>query len=188
MATKGGDEPVTPELGHILEFKEFNAVLAKLDRTELYRHPMLSDPGALGEWLHGLGMEDGAADGLNDHLNGHIGKHPLREALTAGAWFALLRSAHDEYPPKFFLRVGSSYGVLISRPRADAGIVVVVNVEPSWPHLPVGRSVPNTGFSKLKADDPARDLQVLDIDHEMMALHSEAEACGMWIGAPALMM
>ncbi len=182
MADDRGDER-KPVLGEVLEFKSFNEVLAKLDRKELYRHPMLSDPGALGEWLHGSGLGEAEADGLNEHLNDHIGRHPLREALTAGAWFALLRSANDELAPKFYLRVGKEYGTLVSRPTCDGPMVVIVNVREDWPHLPVG--VPGVGWSKLKVDV---DVPMLNIDKEMMGLMSEAEATGMWIGAPGAML
>ena len=179
----GGDELRTPELGEILEFKEFNAVLAKLDRSELYRHKMLTDPGALGEWLHSSGLSEAEADGLNLHLNDHIGKHPLREALTAAAWFVLLRSAHDDLAPKFYLRVGKSYGVLVSRPTCDHPMVAIVNVAEDWPFLPKG--IPGQGFSKLKADD--FDVQIINLDKEMMELYSVTEANGMYFEAPPRM-
>lgn len=129
----GGDSPEIPEFGSIFEFRDFNEALASLDdRKELHRHPMMTDPDALNEWMGSIK----APDDLSDHINDDIGVHPLYDALSAGAWIALARSATDDIAPRFYLRINKTYRVVVGRDPKTNGVAVVVDVPKDWPHVP----------------------------------------------------
>ena len=140
MATNGGnnDNPFadnTPELGSVFFFEELHELMAQGDWSELYLNKMLADPEAMAGWFKGLEPPDDVD--IVDHVHRHIGPHPLFDAIAAGAWLALARSAKDHRPPRVYLRVSKAYEVTVGRSVEDGGIDVVINVTPVWPHLPM---------------------------------------------------
>lgn len=130
---EGGGESELPGFGSIFEFREFNEALASIpDRRELHQHPMMTDPNALDEWMGSIK----APDDLSSHITKDIGVHPLYDALSAGSWIALARSAEDDIAPRFYLRVNKTYRVVVGRDPKTKGIAVIIDVTKDWPHLP----------------------------------------------------
>lgn len=160
-----------PSFGSIFEFRDFNEALAAIpDRRELHQHPMMTDPSALDEWMGSIK----APGDLSSHITKDIGVHPLYDALSAGAWIALARSAEDDIAPRFYLRVNKTYRVVVGRDPVTKGVAVIVDVTKDWKHLP---PVGGENFGSKHVLSP-----------EMIERMNSLDAYGMSIDAGGLML